>query len=61
MGSKDMAIFRTLLTDEYLKTFGEPLTKIPHSKAHLLAWLIEGYTSIILIYRSLTNYTNAVL
>lgn len=61
METKDFAIFRTLLSDVYLKAFGEPLSKIPHSKAHSLAWLIEESTGIVLSYKSLTNYVNAVL
>lgn len=61
METKDFAIFRTLLTDVHLKAFGEPLSKIPHSKAHSLAWLIEESTGIVLSYKSLTNYVNAVL
>jgi len=61
MQTKDFAIFRSLLTEVHAKAFGEPISKIPHSKAHTLAWLIEEATGIMLSYKSLTNYINAVL
>lgn len=61
MQAKDFAIFRSLLSDVHVKAFGEPISKIPHSKAHTLAWLIEEATGIVLSYKSLTNYINAVL
>lgn len=61
MQAKDFAVFRSLLSDVHAKAFGEPISKIPHSKAHTLAWLIEEATGIMLSYKSLTNYINAVL
>lgn len=61
MQSKDFSIFRSLLTDVHAKAFGEPLTRIPHGKANTLAWLIEETTGVLLSYKSLTNYINAVL
>lgn len=61
MQTKDFFIFRTLLTDVHSKAFGEPIAKLPHSKAHTLAWLIEESTGVVLSYKSLTNYINAVL
>ena len=61
MQAKDFAIFRSLLSDVHAKAFGEPISKIPHSKAHTLAWLIEESTGVMLSYKSLTNYINAVL
>lgn len=61
MQTKDFYIFRSLLSDVHTKAFGEPISKIPHSKAHTLAWLIEEATGIVLSYKSLTNYINAVL
>jgi hypothetical protein len=61
MQAKDFSVFRTLLSDVHNKAFGEPLEKLPHSKAHTLAWLIEDATGISLSYKSLTNYANAVL
>ncbi len=61
MQAKDFSIFRSLLTDVHAKAFGEPISKLPHSKAHTLAWLIEEATGVVLSYKSLTNYINAVL
>ena len=61
MQAKDFSIFRSLLSDVHAKAFGEPLSKIPHSKANTLVWLIEEATGILLSYKSLTNYINAVL
>lgn len=61
MQLKDFSIFRSLLTDVHTKAFGEPISKIQHSKAHTLAWLIEEATGVTLSYKSLTNYINAVL
>ncbi len=61
MRTKDFQIFRSLLADVHAKAFGEPISKIPHSKAHTLAWLIEEATGVMLSYKSLTNYINAVL
>ncbi|MDX1910993.1 MAG: hypothetical protein SFV22_05885 [Saprospiraceae bacterium] len=61
MQAKDFAIFRTLLSDVHAKAFGEPLNKLPHSKANTLSWLIEEATGIALSYKSLANYANAVL
>lgn len=61
MKEKDFTIFRSLLSDVHTKAFGEPISKIPHSKAHTLAWLIEEATGVVLSYKSLTNYINAVL
>lgn len=61
MQAKDFSIFGTLLSDVHAKAFGEPISKIPHSKAQTLAWLIEEATGVVLSYKSLTNYINAVL
>ncbi|MBC7774410.1 MAG: hypothetical protein H7246_03145 [Phycisphaerae bacterium] len=61
MQTKDFSVFRSLLTDVHAKAFGEPISKIQHSKAHTLAWLIEEATGVMLSYKSLTNYINAVL
>ena len=61
MQAKDFSIFRSLLSDVHAKAFGEPISRIPHSKAHTLAWLIEESTGVMLSYKSLTNYINAVL
>ena len=61
MQAKDFSIFRSLLSDVHSKAFGEPLSKIRHSKAHTLAWLIEESTGVMLSYKTLTNYINAVL
>jgi len=61
MQTKDFHIFRSLLADVHAKAFGEPISKIPHSKAQTLAWLIEEATGVMLSYKSLTNYINAVL
>ncbi len=61
MQTKDFSVFRSLLTDVHAKAFGEPISKIQHSKAHTLAWLIEEATGVMLSYKSLTNYVNAVL
>lgn len=61
MKEKDFTIFRSLLSDVHTKAFGEPISKIPHGKAHTLAWLIEEATGVMLSYKSLTNYVNAVL
>lgn len=61
MQAKDFYVFRSLLADVHSKAFGEPISKIPHSKAHTLAWLIEESTGVMLSYKSLTNYINAVL
>lgn len=61
MHPKDFSIFCNLLSDVHNKAFGEPLTKIQHSKALTLAWIIEENTGVALSYKSLTNYINAVL
>ncbi len=61
MQAKEFSIFRSLLSEVHTKAFGEPISKIPHSKAHTLAWLIEEATGVMLSYKSLTNYVNAVL
>lgn len=61
MQTKDFSAFRSLLADVHLKAFGEPLDKLPHSKAHSLAWIIEEETGVVLSYKTLTNYINAVL
>jgi len=61
MKEQDFSIFRSLLSDVHSKAFGEPISRLPHSKAHTLAWLIEEATGVVLSYKSLTNYINAVL
>jgi hypothetical protein len=61
MQTKDFSAFRSLLADVHNKAFGEPLDKLPHSKAHSLAWIIEEETGVVLSYKTLTNYINAVL
>ena len=61
MQTKDFSIFQSLLTEVHAKAFSEPLAKIPHSKAQTLAWLIEDATGVMLSYKTLTNYINAVL
>jgi hypothetical protein len=61
MQAKDFSVFRSLLAAVHSKAFGEPLSRLPHSKAHTLAWLIEEATGVVLSYKSLTNYINAVL
>ncbi|MFN0216864.1 MAG: hypothetical protein ACKVT2_21620 [Saprospiraceae bacterium] len=61
MQVKDFSIFRSLLADVHSKAFGEPISKLPHSKAITLSWFIEESTGVVLSYKSLTNYVNAVL
>ncbi len=61
MQTKDFYVFQSLLSDVHAKAFGEPISKIQHSKAHTLAWIIEEATGVLLSYKSLTNYINAVL
>jgi len=61
MQAKDFSVFRVLLSEVHSKAFGEPITKLPHAKAHTLAYLIEEVTGVVLSYKSLTNYINAVL
>lgn len=61
MQTNDFSVFRALLREVHTKAFGEPLTKLPHSKAHTLSWLIEESTGVMLSYKSLTNYINAAL
>ncbi len=61
MQTKDFFVFRTLLTEVHIKAFGESISKLPHGKANTLAWLIEEATGVLLSYKSLSNYINAVL
>lgn len=61
MQTKDFFVFKKLLSDVHSKAFGEPLSKLPHGKANTLAWLIEEATGVMLSYKSLSNYINAVL
>lgn len=61
MQTKDFFVFKKLLSDVYIKAFGEPLSKLPHGKANTLAWLIEESTGVLLSYKSLSNYINAAL
>ncbi|MBP6812209.1 MAG: hypothetical protein KA138_11855 [Saprospiraceae bacterium] len=61
MQSSDFPVFRSLLADVHFKAFGEPLSKLPYSKANTLAYFIEETTGVMLSYKSLTNYINAVL
>ena len=61
MQTKDFSIFKALLSEVHQKAFGEPIAKIRHGKANTLAWIIEEETGVMLSYKSLTNYVNAVL
>ncbi len=61
MQSSDFSVFSSLLADVHFKAFGEPLSKLPYSKAQTLAYFIEETTGVMLSYKSLTNYINAVL
>lgn len=61
MELKDFEVFRVLLSDVYVKAFGEPLSSLPLGKALALALLIEEATGVALSYKSLKNYINAIL
>lgn len=61
MQALDFHVFKSLLNEVHSKAFGEPIAKIRHSKAQTLAWIIEEETGVMLSYKSLTNYVNAVL
>ncbi|MBC7774934.1 MAG: hypothetical protein H7246_05795 [Phycisphaerae bacterium] len=61
MQSSDFYVFSALVADVHFKAFGEPLTKLPYSKAQTLAYFIEETTGVTLSYKTLTNYINAVL
>jgi hypothetical protein len=61
MERKDFTVFSRLLSDVYAKAFGESLSKLPHSKAQTLSWLIYEATGELLSYKSLSNYVTSVL
>lgn len=61
MQTKDFSIFKALLSEVHFKAFGEPIAKIRLGKAQTLAWLIEEETGVLLSYKSLSNYVQAVL
>ncbi len=61
MQPNDFTVFKNLLSDVHAKAFGEPLAPLPHGKANALAWFIQDSTGVLLSYKSLSNYANAVL
>ncbi len=61
MDGKDFSVFRTLLSEVHSAAFGEPLTRLPHSKAQTLSWLIEEATGEVLSYKTLGNFVNAAI
>lgn len=61
MESKEFTVFGCLLTEVYLKAFGESISTLPHGKAQTLSWLIYESTGEMLSYKTLANYVSAVL
>lgn len=61
MQTQDFSVFRTLLDEVHNTAFGEPLSRLPHSKAQTLSWLIEEATGVVLSYKTLGNYAQAAL
>jgi hypothetical protein len=59
MEAKEFYVFRSLLSEVHFKAFGEPLSKLSHSKAQTLSWLIHEATGDLLCYKSLSNYMAA--
>ncbi len=61
MHANDFLIFCTLLSDVHCKAFGDPLDALPYGKAQALSWLIHDATGDLLSYKSLRNFSLAVL
>ncbi|MCC7507033.1 MAG: hypothetical protein IT259_17130 [Saprospiraceae bacterium] len=61
MDKKDFYVFSALLSDVHAKAFGEPLSRLSHSKAQSLSWLVYEATGELLSYKTLGNYVSAVM
>ncbi len=61
MDKKDFFVFSALLSDVHAKAFGEPISRLSHSKAQSLSWLVYEATGALLSYKTLGNYVAAVL
>ncbi|HNM25272.1 MAG TPA: hypothetical protein PKL15_07575 [Saprospiraceae bacterium] len=61
MDKKDFFVFSALLSDVHTKAFGEPLSRLSHSKAQSLSWMVYEATGALLSYKTLGNYVAAVL
>jgi hypothetical protein len=60
METKDFLVLSTLLSDVHAKAFGEPFSKLNHSKSQTLSWLIQDATDVLLSYKTLSNLFAAV-
>lgn len=61
MEKKDFCVFHALLSDVHAKAFGEPLSRLSHSKAQTLSWMVYECTGELLSYKSLSNFVAAAL
>jgi hypothetical protein len=61
MQTNDFQVFCQLLAEVHSKAFQEPITKLPHSKAQMLSFLIEEATGALVSYKSLGNFVAAAL
>lgn len=61
MQTNDFQVFCHLLAEVHSKAFQEPITKLPHSKAQMLSFLIEEATGALVSYKSLGNFVAAAL
>ena len=60
METKDFSVLCALLSDVHAKAFGESISKLNHSKAQTLSWLIQDATGVLLSYKTLGNLFAAV-
>jgi hypothetical protein len=61
MQTNDFRVFCQLLAEVHDKAFQEPISKLPHSKAQMLSFLIEETTGALVSYKSLGNFVAAAL
>ncbi|MCC7246384.1 MAG: hypothetical protein IT269_11945 [Saprospiraceae bacterium] len=50
-----------MLTDIHAKTFGEPVSKLNYRKSRIMSWLIFEATGVMLSYKTLSNFFEAVI
>ncbi len=61
MKACDFSVFCHLFSELHHKAFNEPISHLAHGKAQALSWMIFESTGESISYKSLSNFTTAVL
>ncbi len=61
METNDFRAFCALLSDIHVKAFGGTVSKLNYRKSRTLSWLIFEATDVMLSYKTLCNFYEAVI